>query len=276
MNTDYEWTGERLTTNKTNEIVTHHLHRYALAKMFVTDKIVLDIASGEGYGSALLAQSAKYVHGVDIDQNVIQFASKKYKKENLSFSVGSTSSIPLDDNSIDVVVTFETIEHHSEHEEMMNEILRVLKPDGMLIISSPDKLVYTDLTGFNNPFHVKELYREEFKQLINRFFKYVNIYYQEIKYGSLIVPEIEPGKGFSEIRGDFKRVEFYNSIKFPTYNVALASNVELDLTNFSAYSFFDAQTLLNELRNKEQEIYNSKTYRLGRFFTFPLRIFRGK
>lgn len=274
MKNDFEWTGERLTTSKTNEIMTHHLHRYALAKLFVKDKVVLDIASGEGYGSALLSESAKHVYGVDIDEKVIRFAAEKYKKDNLSFLTGSASSIPVEDNSIDVLVTFETIEHHSKHEEMMLEVKRVLKSDGMMIISSPDKLVYSDMTGFNNPYHVKELYREEFKELLKTHFSNVKVYYQEVKYGSLIVPENNGGTGFSEINGTFDRLDFFSTIKLPVYNIAIVSDSELKIKDFPEHSFFDAGDILNEIKNKEQEIYNSKTYRLGRLMTFPIRLFR--
>jgi len=63
----------------------------------------------------------------------------------------------------DLVVSFETIEHHDEHEQMLAEVKRVLKPDGMAIISSPDKAIYTDKPEYHNSFHVKELYREEFE-----------------------------------------------------------------------------------------------------------------
>ena len=172
---EFEWTGERLTTGKSNEIVIHHLHRYAIALDLVKDKVVLDIASGEGYGSSLLANEAKKVIGVDIEAKVIEFAKAKYKKANLAFKIGRADQMPVDDNSIDVVVSFETIEHHDKHEEMFLEIKRVLKPDGVLIMSSPDKLNYRDIPKFYNPFHIKELYREEFKQLVEKYF--IKVYY---------------------------------------------------------------------------------------------------
>src|ERR1035438_3461036 len=109
------WTGERLETHIYNYNTIEHLHRYAMATQLVTDKIVLDIASGEGYGSNLLSKFSKKVYGVDISAETIELASKKYLKNNLQFKVGSTSNIPIPDNTIDVVVSFETIEHHNQH-----------------------------------------------------------------------------------------------------------------------------------------------------------------
>ena len=108
MEEHFEWTGERLTTSKTNEIAIHHLHRYAIAIDLAKGKDVLDIASGEGYGSNLLANTAKSVTGVDISESVIEFAKKKYTRNNLSFKVGSTSNIPLENDSVDLLVSFET------------------------------------------------------------------------------------------------------------------------------------------------------------------------
>lgn len=99
----------------------------------------MDIASGEGYGSSLLSKSALSVIGVDIDNDSIENAKIKYTCPNLEFRQGSTSNVPVPDNSVDVVVSFETIEHHDKHEEMMLEIKRVLTATGTLIMSSLTK-----------------------------------------------------------------------------------------------------------------------------------------
>ena len=156
--------GERFLPDlMSGDIELEHLHRYRFAGRLVAKKIVLDIASGEGYGSAYLAQNAKRVFGVDIAVKAVESARQKYQRSNLKFIEGSCSDIPLKDASVDIVVSFETIEHHAEHEAMMREITRVLRPRGLLIISTPDKLEYSDKPGFRNPFHVKELYREEFR-----------------------------------------------------------------------------------------------------------------
>ena len=137
-----KYTGERLETHESGQGMLEHLHRYGVALEFCRHKDVLDIASGEGYGSNLLAKVARNITGVDISADTVREASEKYatRQKNLQFIEGSAAAIPAKAASFDVVVSFETIEHHDKHEEMMAEIKRVLRPGGMLIISSPDKL----------------------------------------------------------------------------------------------------------------------------------------
>src|SRR5258705_5166321 len=156
------WTGERMETFVLNELTIEHLHRYALAMEFADGKKVLDIACGEGYGTHLLATRATYATGMDIDKSTIEKAKAKYDKKNISFLVSGAEKISANDNEFDLVGCFETLEHLSDHASVLKEIKRVLKPGGLLIISTPDKNTYTEARGYKNPFHAKELYYDEF------------------------------------------------------------------------------------------------------------------
>ena len=183
------FTGERYTPEIGGSIELEHLHRYLLASQVAQGKTVLDIACGEGYGSAMLARTAQQVFGVDIAPDAVEHAQKRYAADNLEFRVGSCVAIPLEDASVDVVVSFETLEHHDEHNAMMREVKRVLRPGGLLIISSPNKLECTDKPGRTNPHHVKELYRDEFVALLHGHFTHHRIYGQRVLYGSAILCE---------------------------------------------------------------------------------------
>ena len=184
-----EFTGERYMPEISGAIRYEHLHRYAISLQYVQGKQVLDLASGEGYGSYLLSKVAASVVGVDIDEAAISHAQHRYTKQpNLSYRVGNCAEIPLDDRSVDVVVSFETIEHHDQHEKMMCEIKRILRPDGLLIISSPNKKTYSEDLGNRNHFHIKELYLEEFNDLLISSFAQVKIYGQKLLTGSVITP----------------------------------------------------------------------------------------
>jgi len=184
---ELDWTGERYLSSIQGGIELEHMHRYLIAKKLCYKKVVLDIASGEGYGTNILSEVASSVFGVDISKDAIEFANKNYIKKNLRYVEGDCTKIPFDDNTFDVVVSFETIEHHDKHDEMLSEIKRVLKSNGILIISCPDKLNYSDKPGYSNPYHVKELYVDEFEKLVNNYFKKSKLVSQRVIYASAII-----------------------------------------------------------------------------------------
>lgn len=180
-----EFTGERYCPGIKGEIALEHYLRYALAARLAKGREVLDIASGEGYGSALLAKTAKKVIGVDVSPQAIENAMTVYNAPNLEFILGDAARIPLPDDSVDMVTSFETIEHHDRQEEMMAELRRVLRPDGLLMLSSPDRAMNEDLVG-HNPFHVRELYKDELAGLAGRHFKRYSICGQRTIFASVV------------------------------------------------------------------------------------------
>lgn len=262
------WTGERLETFIKDQTSIEHLHRYAVALDLVKDKIVLDIASGEGYGTHLLSFRAKIIKGVDIDVSSIKKAKLKYKRNNLEFKAGSTSSIPYNDCYFDIVVSFETIEHHNEHEKMMEEIKRVLKPNGILIISSPDRLNYSEKRNFINKFHVKELYKEQFKSLINNHYQNANFYLQKSTFASILIPECSPN-GFIEYSGDYNSI-INNTDFYQHYIVAIASDAPIN--NLKLSIFIDNE-IINRSNLEIITTYNkSWSYRIGKLILLPIQL----
>lgn len=225
--TELAWTGERLVSTVSGDVALEHLHRYALAIELARDKRVLDVASGEGYGSSLLARVASRVTGVDIDANSVSHATRKYALENLEFLEGSATKLPVASESVDLVVSFETLEHLAEHEQMFCEIKRVLAPGGTLIISTPDRQNYSDIPKYANPFHVRELYADEFAQLIGRHFTSTLIFGQRLCEGSLLVPIAGSGadqQEFRSYRGNYTGFHGEAGLRFPIYLVAIATN----------------------------------------------------
>jgi len=216
-------------------IALEHLHRYSVAKEFADGKIVLDIACGEGYGAAALAGTAVHVYGVDIAADAIAHARETYQRPNLEFRIGRCSGIPLPDDAVDLVVSFETIEHHTEHEAMFGEITRVLRPDGLIIMSSPDKLEYTERANHANAYHVKELYADEFKQLVERYFKHVAILGQRTLYASVILPTDMPAEVVQYFREERAAIQSVRGLVRPCYQVALASDAPLPALTSSIF-----------------------------------------
>ena len=209
-------------------IETEHLHRYAIARELCSGLEVLDIACGEGYGASLLAERARSVVGVDIAPEVIAHAAARYSSPNLQFRVGTCAEIPCADESFDLVVSFETIEHHDRHEEMMREFSRVRRPGGVLLISSPDKLHYADLPGHRNPYHVKELYADEFESLLRRCFREVRMFGQRVCFGSCVMPfGGDSHEAFWTMQGVPDRVAAEKGLADPIYLIALAGDGKL-------------------------------------------------
>ncbi len=234
--TPLPFTGERLTTTYGGQTEIEHLHRYLMAREWCRDKDVLDVASGEGYGTALLAQVARRAVGVEIAPDAVDHANRAYKAENLSFLVGDARSLPSPDATFDVVTSFETIEHFAEQQLFLSEIRRVLRPGGLLIVSTPDRDNYSPAESAANPFHVRELDREEFDSLLRSYFAEVSLLLQRPIFGSALLPSGE-GKATPlcfERRGD---AHFEGSLNLPRpqYVVAFASDHPISLLPPSLY-----------------------------------------
>lgn len=270
-----KWNGERLETNYYDDVAVEHLHRYAFALEYTRGKHVLDLASGEGYGSNLIASVSNSVIGVDISQEAVKHAQKKYQRPNLKFLQGSADKVPLESCSVDVVTSFETLEHHDKHEEMMMEIKRVLKPNGILIMSSPDKLNYSDIPNQKNPYHVKELYESEFKELIGKYFKNHKFLNQKMIYTSLLIPDILSAS-FTEYMGDHLSVTSHCKLQDALYNLCLASDGLLDDVGISCFDGGQALNFLFDSRLKDLEfkMKQSFSYKLGWSLIEPFRFLR--
>lgn len=274
INKELEWTGERLVTTIKNYGAIEHLHRYAFASEFVYNKIVADIASGEGYGSNILSLKAQMVYGVDISKEAIIHAKKKYKNRKLKFIVGSVDKNPLKSSSIDVIVSFETLEHVINQENMLLDIKRALKKEGILIMSTPEKSNYQDKQVEKNHFHIKELYFNDFKILIEKHFKNILFFKQKFLSGSFIVP-FEKSNNFKNYSGDYDNIVKSNTIEDQTFNICIASDEPISCQESS---FFDLGSFQSNICIKYEEASNhilaSKTYKLAKMLTLPFRIIR--
>ena len=185
----FAWTGERMVTDQTGAIEAEHYHRYFLARELCRGRDVLDVASGEGYGSALLSQTAKSVVGVEIDPKCVEHATHEYRAANLRYLMGDAVKLPLRDQSVDAVVSFETIEHVSDQAAFLSEVKRVLRPSGFLLVSTPDLNVYSAPGTEANPYHVRELTELEFRETLKSEFNNVLIVRQRAVTGSLVLPD---------------------------------------------------------------------------------------
>lgn len=184
------FTGERFLPECNGEIWYEHWHRYAVARQLSQHCTVLDVACGEGYGSSMVARIAGKVVGVDISADAVRHARERYRDQaNLEFVEASCDKMPFPDASFDLAISFETIEHIETQPEFIAELTRVLRPDGVLILSSPNKRLYSDAHDYHNEFHVRELYRNELEELLLPAFPHISWFGQKLLFHSAIWPE---------------------------------------------------------------------------------------
>lgn len=236
---------ERLeVTKETQQTILYdeHFIRYELVKPFVSNKIVLDIASGSGYGADMLAQAgAKKVVGIDIDEGAITEAQKRYGSNQIEFKVGKkiegAEKLDINDKSIEVIACFETIEHIEDYKAFLQELTRVLTAEGVAFISTPNR----DVFGQKNPFHIKEFTKQEFIDELQAYFKYVTILEQSNGLASVIGSS---GQGKVFVQGKSNQ---------PLYFIAVCSQREIT-------EKFDSVASINVTALKRWE--NNKGWRL--------------
>lgn len=186
MKTELKDTGERMIPelHKGKNVYGAHIGRYQAGAEITEGKVVLDIACGSGYGTYLMAKKAKKVYGVDIDEQTIEYAKENYSGNNIEYIVGDGVSIPLKDKSVDIVVSYETIEHIEKYDIFMKEVKRVLKDGGLFLLSTPNDVEY----GEGNHYHIHEFTYQELQDLVKQYFKFHKDYFQTLWLYSSILP----------------------------------------------------------------------------------------
>lgn len=152
-----------------------HVDRYRFASKYVKNKLVADAACGTGYGTRVLLQEGKALKciGIDIDEKSISYAKRKHAVEGSEFICSPAENISLDTESLDVIVSFETLEHVDDENVLIGEFYRLLKTDGLLIISTPNEWPLSIAQ-----YHTKEYDFEEFEKVLKTKFQIQKIYNQ--------------------------------------------------------------------------------------------------
>ena len=204
------------------------LHRYAIASELAHEKVVLEIGLGDGYGSSLVVQKARRVVGMDEMPGLVNYERTQHQNGKLFIVGGKATHIPLATGSVDLVMSFDASEHLNQSESMMAEIARVLRPDGIVIISSPQKHEYSDLSEHPN---ASPLDPDSSESLLRSTFRNVAVFAQEIASGSYIVPLVNKPLKYdascTSVVGDFIPSQTEGAISRPYYVFAIGSNEAL-------------------------------------------------
>src|SRR5260221_4434906 len=186
-----EFTGERVIPGQVDaDLLNEHLARYAFAGRLCRRKRVLDAGCGAGYGSAELARTAAGGLGIDRSAEAVAFARAQYAAANVRFEQADCLALPVADGSIDLVVAFEVIEHLEDWRGFLREARRVLAASGQFIVSTPNKLYYSEsrrLAG-PNPFHVHEFEFEEFRAELAEVFPHISLFLENHAEGVVFQP----------------------------------------------------------------------------------------
>jgi 2-polyprenyl-3-methyl-5-hydroxy-6-metoxy-1,4-benzoquinol methylase len=174
-----------------------HWSRYLFAQPWVGGREVLDYGCGTGFGSRLLAESARDVLAVDRAPGAIAYAQEHHAHPRCRYEPCDDLPTALPSASRDVVVCFEVIEHLHAQRELIAEFRRILRPNGVLLVSTPDPS-YTARLG-DNPYHVREMPRDEFVALVAEHFAHRKVFVQTPIVGEVIGPE-SPGDGGAALR----------------------------------------------------------------------------
>jgi SAM-dependent methyltransferase len=219
-------TGERFepTFMHGRIIEAEHLARYAWIARLAAGRRVLDAACGTGYGAQLIADAgASEVVGVDIDEATVAAASGVVG-DGVSLQVGDLHRLPFAEDSFDLIACFEAIEHVADPEPVLDELRRVLRPDGVLALSTPNRDVYAP----GNPFHLRELTPSELNGLLEERFANVRLRRQHSWVASAVFRDEVFLAGENSSVGEVEVLKAAaNAPGSETYTLALAGDGEL-------------------------------------------------
>jgi SAM-dependent methyltransferase len=160
-------TGERTVPGLAEE--NYWFRRHEVVYQRLTDRCagrdVLEAGCGEGYGADLIAAVARRVIGLDYDEATVAHVRASYRRVDMRH--GNLAELPLADGAVDVVVNFQVIEHLWDQPQFVAECLRVLRPSGLLMMSTPNRVTFSPGRDTPiNPFHTRELNAAELTELL--------------------------------------------------------------------------------------------------------------
>ena len=225
---------ERIVPDETDQgIVSVHLKRYVFASPLCRSKQVLDVACGTGYGTYYLAAFVERVVGVDRSQEAIAYAKRRYGDPKAEFYVMDACELAFQHESFDLVCSFETIEHLGDVGAYLKGVVRVLRPDGLYLVSTP--CVKRSTRAPQNPFHTQEWSPRDFKALLETRFASVRLFGQRRRQSAL--------HRFLQ-RADM--FHLHTKISFPAFTKRLSRAV--GTTPFADMSLEDLEIIENHLQ----------------------------
>lgn len=237
-----EFTGERVIPGQTDpDLLNEHIARYRFAEALVGGRTVLDAGCGVGYGAEILSRKAAQVYAIDLAAEAVSAGARAYA--DVRFVQGSCAGLPFRDASLDVVVAFEVIEHLEDWRGLLGEARRVLRPDGQLLVSTPNRLYYGETRAEPNPYHVYEFDYAEFRSELEAVFPHTTIFLENHTNAIAFTPQNVQGLRTSVESGSPKPDEAH-------FFLAVCSA----LPQFGSPAFVFVPASGNVLREREKHI----------------------
>jgi SAM-dependent methyltransferase len=241
-----------------SEAAYDRLTRYGFVQQYVRGKIVADIGWEQiGYGSRLLAKTAKSVEGLTNSPKAVSLASAAYSAPNVSFRKVELPELPYSVGYFDAVVAFGVVENLENPEDLVREAKRVLKKDGVLVISAIDKQSYTtdrDRTGIDGR---REMYVPEFRELLERHFGHVHIYRQGAVAGGFVFPASEKVTGTLIQSARLSSTSADLGVEPPTtrFVIAVCSDIEAPGQEEQPYLLLDRdRRIFDECEDRTEDV----------------------
>ena len=253
--------GERMIPDLHHEAVIYaeHMVRYLFAARFVRGRRVLDVASGVGYGADLLRSAgATEVVALDRSSEAVRYGEKHHSQFGPTYVLGDVESLPLQSGQFDVVVSFETIEHVADYRRFLAEVKRALRPDGLFIVSTPNRGIYPD----GNPFHTKEFTFDEFEGALKGHFRYAKTFSQHDWIASAVFSPEEMEGSDKQIASPLSLFKAVGKAPSETlYMVSLCSEVPLPEAGQEVVltSLYEVRNFLGEIARRNAEIERLRT-----------------
>lgn len=192
--------GERISPGDApNFLLKSHMVRYKYVQPYIQGKDVLEIGCGTCYGMGTILSGYNKIIGMDISLDALKYGNKTYKKKHLKLLQANCEALPFPNGSFDLVVSFEVIEHLADPKAYLGEISRILKKDGHLILSTPNKR-YSEF----NPYHLKEYYLPELKVVLETMFDEVTILGQSCKIKSREIYKTRSYRTLARVKAIFR------------------------------------------------------------------------
>ncbi len=206
---------ERVSLSEREQpVFQEHLTRYQFAMPLAEGKTVLDAASGTGYGTALLAQAARYAVGVDISGEAVTYSRRHFLRPNVRFIQMDCTNLGFATATFDLVCAFEMIEHIPDYCGVLGEMRRVLRQGGRLVLSTPNRRP-ADPVPPANPYHVREFSHQELALLLGDVFAHVELYGQR---GSTRVDAVREGTPLKQMLRRFDPMELRRLVPRSLYH----------------------------------------------------------